>query len=56
MKIGDKIRLTPESIQPKKNSDLLLEPQTATVVYIHPKGRFYVVRFPAGYRESFSDR
>lgn len=55
MRIGDKIRLILESIQPQKNSDLLLEPQTATVVYIHPQGRFYVVRFDCGFSETFCE-
>lgn len=55
MKIGDKIRKIPESIQPQKNSDFILGPLPGTVVYIHPKGRFYVVLFDAGFRESYRD-
>ena len=49
MKLGGKLRLTPTFGGQKDDSYM----QSAEVIYIHPKGRFYCVRFENGIRECF---
>lgn len=55
MNIGDRVRCTPDSIQPVSNGrNVLFPPQPGTVIYVHPKGRFFVVQFDSGFSEAFS--
>lgn len=41
-KIGDRVR---RRIEYGMNGGTLLPPETGTVVYVHPEGRFYTVEF-----------
>lgn len=53
MKIGDKVMRTPHAY--KDNLGLgSTPPEEATVIYIHPKGRYHTVVFENGIRESYS--
>lgn len=55
MNIGDRVRQVQDSIQPISNGrNVLFPPQPGSVVYIHPEGRFFVVRFDSGFAEAFS--
>ena len=42
MLVGDKIKITP-TMEDRPGKQV-----TATVVYIHPKRRYYVAEYPAG--------
>lgn len=54
MKIGDRLKRRPTANDDKlgrhTNSSA---PLAGTVVYIHPKRRFFVLRFDTGFREAF---
>ncbi len=66
MRAGDLVRLTPSGyVPPGKNargdgfSGCMRLPDRAVVVYVHPEGRFYTVRFEyqfGSFCESFFDR
>ncbi|MBO4854074.1 MAG: hypothetical protein J5482_02865 [Oscillospiraceae bacterium] len=54
IRLGDRVWKTPYALR-ENGKDKLLE---GTVIWIHPKGRFYVLRFdlPGGsFCESFSE-
>lgn len=56
MKIGEKVTRQPESfadIEPKTGK-IIRRTMRGKIVYIHPKGRFHVVEFESGVRESFA--
>lgn len=60
MNIGDKVSKIPEFLLGNETSPLRqkISPQTGTVVYIHPKGRYYTVEFKIGdgkVRESYTE-
>lgn len=52
VRVGDAVQRRPISFSDSdtKNASLLW----GTVVYVHPAGRFHVVEFEKGVRESFS--
>ena len=54
VRVGDKVVRHPytmlEKSEQKEGSSVTLR---GTVIYIHPRGRFHVVEFPKGIRESF---
>lgn len=55
MRIGDRVRRMP-TIAEDKNGNRgwnATVSQPGTVTYIHPRGRFYVVRFDTGFCEAF---
>ena len=56
MKIGEKVTRIPQSFSDIdiKTGKQNQRPMRATVVYIHSKGRFHVVQFGSGVRESFA--
>lgn len=57
MKLGDKITKPVAWMEVVQNNMKKHETATGTVVYIHPRGRFYTLEFsfPGGsFRESFS--
>lgn len=55
MKIGDRImRIQSVNDQSKYRPDTVeYTPRPCTIVYIHPKRRFYIVEFDDGFRESY---
>lgn len=60
LKIGQKVTRTPKTIESMGAGDkravgcvLSARPTSGIVVYIHPKGRFHVVEFKHGLRETF---
>ncbi len=52
LRLGDKVRRVPNITSGKDG--IKLPAEEARVVYIHPRGRFHVVRFRYGFRESFA--
>lgn len=55
MQLGDRVRRMPTMFEAKTGGDLrgAPAPQPGTVTYIHPRGRFYVVRFDCGFCEAY---
>lgn len=54
VRVGDKVVRHPLTILSKSEStEGSLVAMRGTVIYIHPRGRFHVVRFDRGIRESF---
>lgn len=55
MRIGDRVRRIPTTFEAKTggNPRGAPAPQPGTVTYIHPLGRFYVVRFDCGFCEAY---
>lgn len=59
MNVGDKVSCIPDFLLGNETSPLRqkVSPQTGTVVYIHPQGRYYTVEFEMGdgkVKESYS--
>ena len=52
VKIGDKVARRPVSFS--DSAEKGAKTLRGTVVYVHPKGRFHVVEFEKGIRESFA--
>lgn len=54
MQVGDKVKLVPSVLVDECNHKGS-KPLKGTVVYVHPKGRFYTVEFPCPFGRSFRE-
>ena len=57
MKIGDRVSRTPSVAENDRYRLQKKEPprQAGTVIYIHPLGRFFTLRFDCGFCEAFTE-
>lgn len=56
IQLGARVRRNIEALTYKEGKKLKHVADNGEVIYIHPKGRFYTVRFDCGFCESYFAR